>query len=57
MIPNDPVMLLSYINLKLRDNYSSLEALCDDLDVSKVEIEEKLKSINYIYDKDQNQFV
>ena len=57
MIPNDPVMLLSYINLKLRDNYSSLEALCDDLDVSKAEIEEKLKSINYIYDKDQNQFV
>ena len=57
MIPNDPVMLLSYINLKLRDNYSSLEALCDDLDVSKTEIEEKLKSINYIYDKDQNQFV
>jgi hypothetical protein len=57
MIPSDPVMLLSYINLKLRDNYSSLEALCDDLDESKSEIEEKLKSINYTYDKDQNQFV
>ena len=57
MLPNDPVMLLSYINLKLRDSYSSLEALCDDLDVSKSEIEEILKSINYIYDKDQNQFV
>ena len=57
MIPQDPVMLLSYINLKLRDFYSSLDALCDDLDVSKVEIEEKLKSINYTYDKDQNQFV
>ncbi len=57
MIPQDPVMLLSYINLKLRDEYSSFEALCDDLDVSNVEIEEKLKSINYTYDKDQNQFV
>ena len=57
MIPSDPVMLLRYINLKLRDNYSSLEALCDDLDESKSEIEEKLKSINYTYDKDQNQFV
>ena len=57
MIPQDPVMLLSYINLKLRDNYSSLDALCDDLDVSKAEIEEKLKLINYTYDKDQNQFV
>jgi len=57
MIPSDPVMLLSYINLKLRDYYSSLEALCNDLDVSQSEIEEKLKSINYTYDKDQNQFV
>ena len=57
MIPSDPVMLLSYINLKLRDEYSSLEALCDDLDESKSAIEEKLKSINYTYDKDQNQFV
>ena len=57
MIPSDPVMLLSYINLKLRDFYSSLDALCDDLDVSKDEIVQKLKSINYEYDKDQNQFV
>ena len=57
MVPQDPVMLLSYINLKLRDYYSSLDALCDDLDVSKSEIEEKLKSINYEYDKEQNQFV
>ncbi|MEE3494717.1 MAG: DUF4250 domain-containing protein [Butyrivibrio sp.] len=31
MLPKDPVMLLSYMNMKLRDNYSSLEALCDDL--------------------------
>lgn len=31
MIPKDPVMLLSYVNLKLRDFYSSLDALCEDL--------------------------
>lgn len=57
MIPNDPVMLLSYVNLKLRDYYSNLEAMCDDLDVSKEEIEEKLKGIGYAYDSDRNQFV
>ena len=57
MIPQDPVMLLSYINMKLRDEYSSLEALCDALDESKAYIEEKLDSINYHYDKDQNQFI
>lgn len=44
-IPNDPNMLLSFVNLKLRDYYSSLEAMCDDLDVSRAEIEDKLQSI------------
>ncbi len=57
MIPQDPVMLLSYINLKLRDYYSSLDALCEDMDVSKSEIVEKLKSINYEYNEESNQFV
>lgn len=57
MIPQDPVILLSYINLKLRDEYSSLDLLCEDLDISKTEIIEKLKSINYSYDEKLNQFV
>ena len=57
MIPKDPVMLLSFINLKLRDYYSDLEKLCDDLDVSEPEITEKLGSIDYHYDKEKNQFV
>ena len=56
MLPNDPVMLLSVINMKLRDMYSSLDALCDDMDVSRAEIEEKLKKINYEYDSQSNQF-
>ena len=57
MIPKDPVMLLSFMNLKLRDFYTSFEALCEDLDVDKFEIEEKLKNIGYVYDKQRNQFV
>ena len=57
MIPKDPVMLLSFINLKLRDYYGSLDALCDDLDVSKQEIVEKLAVINYQYDAEKKQFV
>ena len=56
MLPNDPSMLLSYINMKLRDQYDSLERLCDDLDISKSEIVEKLKTIDYIYDNEKNQF-
>ena len=56
-IPNDPNMLLSFVNLKLRDYYSSLEAMCDDLDVNRAEIEDKLQSIGYSYQKARNQFV
>ena len=57
MIPKDPVMLLSFINLKLRDYYSSFEALSEDLDVDGAEIIDKLAGINYHYDADKNQFV
>ncbi len=57
MIPQEPNMLLSYVNLKLRDFYDDLDSLCDDLDVSKLEIEEKLKTIGYSYSSERNQFV
>ena len=57
MLPKDPVMLLSVINLKLRDFYPSLEVLCDDLDVSEQELTEKLESAGYHYNKEANQFV
>ena len=56
MLPNDPAMLLSFVNLKLRDYYSSLEALCEDLDVVQEEIMEKLSGIDYHYDREKNQF-
>ena len=56
MIPQDPVMLLSYINTQLRDTYRDLDDLCDRLDVSKAEIEEKLGKIGYSYKKDLKQF-
>ena len=57
MLPKDPFMLLSMINMKLRDQYPSLDALCDDLDVSKAEIEETLEKAGYKYSSDQNAFV
>ena len=57
MIPKDPVMLLSFVNLKLRDYYANLEALCEDLDVDKEEIVSKLAGIDYHYNSERNQFV
>ena len=57
MLPNQPMILLSFINTKLRDDFSSLDELCDDFHVAKDEIEEKLASIDYEYDPDLNKFV
>lgn len=56
-LPEDPNMLLSYVNLKLRDYYSNLEMMCEDLDVRREEIEKKLEAIGYAYDNDRNQFM
>lgn len=56
MIPQNPVMLLSFVNTKLRDEFDNLEAFCDYYDVSQEEIEEKLKQIDYYYQKNINQF-
>lgn len=56
-IPKDPVMLLSYINTQLRDFYPSLEECCRSLSLSQDEIEEKLGTIDYRYDREKNRFV
>ncbi|HJD04211.1 MAG TPA: DUF4250 domain-containing protein [Candidatus Mediterraneibacter caccogallinarum] len=56
-LPGDPVILLSVVNTKLRDFYPSLEALCEDMQTDQKEITDKLKMIDYEYDKARNQFV
>ena len=57
MLPNDPMILLSYINTKLRDDYSSLKELCDDMNEDMAAIENKLRSIDYTYNAELNKFV
>jgi Domain of unknown function (DUF4250) len=57
MIPEDPFILLSFVNLKLRDYYENLDVLCEELDVSKEELIEKLKMIHYEYHEKENRFV
>lgn len=55
-LPEDPVMLLSFVNTKLRDQYASLDALCDDLDASRTALEAKLGEIGYFYNAKENRF-
>lgn len=56
-LPNDPVMLLSYINTQLRDNYPSLEELCNSLQLSQESLCNKISSIGYLYNEKTNQFI
>lgn len=56
-LPRDPVMLLSVVNTKLRDYYSTLDVLCEDMQVDKQELIGKLETIDYTYDAGSNQFV
>lgn len=56
-IPKDSVMLLSFINMKLRDFYPSLDELCTDLDLNVNDISEKLASAGFNYDGKLNRFI
>jgi hypothetical protein len=55
-LPNDPIMLMSVVNTKLRDFYSSLDELCKAEDADKNEIIEKLKNVGFEYDENLNKF-
>ena len=55
-LPNDPVMLLSAVNMKLRDQYASLDDLCEDFHIPRKEIEQKLAEIGYEYNSEYNRF-
>lgn len=56
-IPEDPYMLLSFINMKLRDGeYENLEDLCDSLGIKSQEIKEKLHNAGFDYVESAKQF-
>ena len=55
-LPQDPMMLFSVINMKLRDFYPSLDALCEDLNVDKEELMAKLAAFGFEYSEEHNKF-
>ncbi len=55
-IPDDPVMLLSFVNTQLRDHFSTLSEFCRAYDVEEETLREKLLGIDYRYDAQRNQF-
>ena len=56
-LPKDPIILLSFVNPQLRDNYPSLTELAKTAGVDEAEITDKLKAVGYTYDADKNQFI
>ena len=50
------MMLYSMVNMKLRDFYSSLDALCEDMGVSKDEIIKRLGEAGFEYNEELNKF-
>ena len=55
-LPKDPMILLSYINTQLRDNYASLAEFCSANNCSPEDIIRTLETIDYHYDANANQF-
>jgi hypothetical protein len=55
-LPEDPMMLYSFINMKLRDFYPSLDALCEDMNVERDEIVRTLKTVGFEYNPVRNRF-
>jgi len=55
-LPRDPFMLMSWVNMKLRDQYGSLDELCEDLNVPREIFETTLGSVGFEYNPVTNKF-
>lgn len=55
-IPTDPMMLFSFVNMKLRDEYDSLEQLCDDLGISQEQLVKTLADAGFEYNAEAKKF-
>ena len=55
-LPNDPMMLFAAVNMLLRDEYKSLDELCDDMNVDRADMEARLKAVGFEYSPEYNKF-
>lgn len=56
-VPRDPMILYSFINTKLRDYYSSLDILCDEMELERTDIELILSTVGFEYNQELNKFM
>ena len=55
-LPQDPMMLLSFVNMKLRDEFTSLDELCATLNINRKNLEETLFKAGFEYNSEENKF-
>lgn len=55
-LPEDPFMLLSVVNTRLRDEYPTLEALCGGEDIDREVLVKRLGDAGFEYIPEINQF-
>lgn len=55
-LPKDPFILMSFVNMKLRDCYHTLDELCEDMNVNKEVLTTTLGSIGMEYNPQTNKF-
>lgn len=57
MLPKDPNMLLSIINMRLRDDNVTLPELCQRLDIDEGDLTKRLQEAGYRYQPESNRFI
>lgn len=55
-MPKDPMMLMSFVNMRLRDNHLTLDEFCKDMDISRSELENKMAEVGFEYNPEANKF-
>lgn len=53
----DPYILLSIVNMKLRDSFDSFEGMCEEYELEANVLKKRLKTIGYNYNPGNNQFI
>lgn len=55
-LPSDPVMLMSFVNTKLRDEFASLDELCATMGIDRTTLEDTLRQAGFEYSTEYNKF-
>ena len=57
LLKMDPYIALSWMNTKLRNDFETLDALCEDLNLDPHQIIEKMAKVDYSYQYESNQWI